>query len=61
MLQVAIFQALTLTAPDNVLALYAATSEQSSSVSESLPLWQLIAVRGTTFLGQHAVRLYDRG
>ena len=47
MLQVAIFQALTLTAPDNVLALYAATSEQSSSVSESLPLWQLIAVRGT--------------
>ncbi|GAB4820379.1 hypothetical protein N2152v2_007425 [Parachlorella kessleri] len=40
---VAIFQALTLTAPDNVLALYAATSEQSSSVAESLPLWQLIA------------------
>lgn len=44
--QVTIFQALTHTAPDNVLAVYAAITEQSSSVAESLPRWQLIAVGG---------------
>lgn len=41
------FQALTLTAPDNVLALYTAGAEQGSSVAENLPRWQNIAVRCT--------------